>query len=66
MNKDEYKTLIRNVTDRKMTEEELKEYEELEKEFLGDPVKKTGIYTEKGGIKWQQRKRLDQRKLSTR
>lgn len=47
MNKDNYKALIRNVIDRKPTEEELKEYEELEKEFLGDPVKKTGIYANK-------------------
>lgn len=47
MNKDNYKSLIRNVIDRKPTKEELKEYEELEKEFLGDPVKKTGIYADK-------------------
>lgn len=43
MNKDNYKTLIRNVIDRKPTKEELKEYEELFFELLGDPVKKTGI-----------------------
>lgn len=47
LDKDNYKCLIRNVIDRKPTEEELKEYEELEKEFLGDPVKKTGIYANK-------------------
>ena len=49
MNKDDRKTLmhIQHILDRKPTEEELKEYEELEKEFLGDPVKKTGIYTNK-------------------
>lgn len=47
LNKDDYKTLIRNVIDRKPTEEELKEYEELEKKFLGDPVKKTGVYANK-------------------
>lgn len=47
MNKDEYKTLIRNVIERKPTEEELKEYEALEKVLLGDPVKKTGIYADK-------------------
>lgn len=47
MDKDEYKCLIQNVIDHKPTKEELKEYEELEKEFLGDPAKKTGIYANK-------------------
>lgn len=47
LDKDNYKALIRNITDRKMTEEEMKEFEELEKELLGDPVKKTGIYANK-------------------
>lgn len=31
----------------KMSEEDLKKYEKLEKKFLGDPVKKTGIYAKK-------------------
>lgn len=54
LNKDDRNTLLQNLFERKPTEEELKEYKELEKEFLGDPVKKTGIYAEKEEkIIWQ-------------
>lgn len=48
LDKHDYKTLMQqSEIEYKPTEEELKEYEELEKKFLGDPVKKTGIYADK-------------------